>query len=125
MTPNSRAARTFAPLVLPLLAALCLASCGAGAAPTAAASAPATAVVHVRDFGFQPGSVTVRRGGTVTWINEDDVDHTTTADSGSWDSGTLGRGQHFSRRFEQDGTFRYHCAFHAFMTGTVRVVGGT
>jgi plastocyanin len=80
-------------------------------------------VVHIKNFGYQPDTVTVRVGGTVTWINDDNVDHTTTAKSGAWDSGTLAHGQRFVHRFAKAGTYPYYCSFHAFMTGTVRVVG--
>jgi plastocyanin len=49
------------------------------------------------------------------------VSHTITADNGSWDSGSLGKGQSFSQVFTQAGTFTYHCAVHPSMKGTVVV----
>jgi plastocyanin len=61
----------------------------------------------------------------VTVTNDDSIKHTWTADTGqtdSWDSGDLVAGAVFARSFASPGTFSYHCAIHAFMTGTV-VVG--
>jgi plastocyanin len=46
-----------------------------------------------------------------------------TADGGSFNSGTLAGGGSFSHRFTTAGTFAYHCAIHASMTGTVVVSG--
>lgn len=120
-----RAARRRVPpvLLLALLALSVLGVGGCGSAPSAATPpAPAQVTVHIRNFGFHPAEVRVRAGGTVTWVNDDGVEHTATADSGSWGSPTLAQGQRFSHRFDRTGRFGYHCVFHAFMTGTVTVV---
>jgi plastocyanin len=33
----------------------------------------------------------------------------------------LGQGQIFTHRFDTTGSFKYHCTFHANMTGTIVV----
>lgn len=85
---------------------------------------PGSTLIVIRNFGFEPASVTVRQGGTVTWVNCDDPgqpSHTSTADAGSWSSPTLAPGEAFSRTFDQVGPFAYHCEPHPFMVGSVAV----
>jgi plastocyanin len=80
--------------------------------------------VSIQDFSFSPGQITVAPGTTVTWVNKGPSPHTTTADDGSWDSGTLQQGEDFSFIFDQPGTYTYHCSIHPDMTATVKVSGG-
>lgn len=83
-------------------------------------SAQDTAVTIV-DFAFDPGSVTVTAGSTVTWTNNGAVAHTVTSDSGAFDSGSLDPGATFSQTFDTPGTFAYFCSIHPNMTGTITV----
>lgn len=81
----------------------------------------ANAVV-MKDIKFDPQEIVVDAGTTVTWTNEDPVDHTVTADDGSFDSGNLGEGDSFSHTFDEPGTYEYKCTLHPpNMTGTVIV----
>ena len=79
--------------------------------------------VTISNFSFSPADITVKKGTTVTWTNNDSVQHTVTADSG--DDGPksqpLSSGQTYSFTFNDEGTFNYHCSFHPEMhvTGTV------
>ena len=85
---------------------------------------PGSTIIVIRNFGFEPASVTVARGGTVTWVNCDEPgqpSHTSTADAGAWNSPTLAPGEAISRTFDQAGDFAYHCEPHPFMTGAVSV----
>jgi plastocyanin len=76
----------------------------------------------VSPLTFAPGSVTIKAGQYVTWRNDDATNHTTTEDTGpTWNSGALAPGASFQRSFSTPGTFTYHCAIHAGMTGTVTV----
>src|SRR5215211_3287311 len=88
--------------------------------PIAAHQEAATAV-QVVDFAFDPGTLTVPAGATVTWTNAGSRPHTVTADDGSFDSGRLDPGEQFSQVFEQPGTFTYHCGFHPEMQGSIVV----
>jgi plastocyanin len=63
----------------------------------------------------------VVRGQAVAWTNTDLIAHTTTSDKGIWDSGMLAPTQTFTFTFVTPGTYTYHCAIHALMTGTVVV----
>jgi len=103
-----------------LATALIVMALGLGARSVAAQE---NAAVSIVDFAFQPASVEIATGGTVTWTNTGQAPHTVTADDGSFDSGTLSPGATFSQTFATAGTFTYHCNIHPQMTATV-IVGG-
>ena len=100
-------------------------------APRVATSSPAIARaaasggVSIQGFAFHPSGITVHAGDTVTWTNADSADHTATANDGSFDTGTLGRGASGSHTFNAAGTFSYHCSIHPFMHGTITVVAAS
>ena len=71
--------------------------------------------------GFVPTPLTVPTGTTVTFGNNDGTTHTTTSDTGVWDSQSLGSGKTFTQKFDTPGTYKYHCTIHPFMTGTIVV----
>jgi plastocyanin len=79
------------------------------------------ASVSIVDFDFQPSSITVSVGTTVTWTNTGSTTHTVTSDSGVFDSGDISPGDNFQFTFENVGAYPYHCSIHTFMTGTVKV----
>ena len=86
-----------------------------------AAAASAATVVEIRDFAFVPATVVIEKGEDVKWTNMDQGVHTSTSDTGKWDSGDVTHGNSFRFRFATTGTFDYHCTYHAAMKGTVRV----
>ena len=90
-------------------------------ASAGSAAEAAAAHVSIANFAFSPASLTVHVGDTVTWSNNDSVSHTTTSDTGIWDSGPLRPGASFSFTFTSAGTFGYHCMIHPFMVGAVVV----
>lgn len=80
------------------------------------------AEVKMQDIKFNPGTVTVSKGDTVTWVNEDSVGHDVTGDSfKSGDPGGLQNGDTFKFTFKKAGTFDYVCTVHPGMEGTVEV----
>lgn len=87
--------------------------------PSAEASSSAT--VTISDFKFTPDTVTVNEGDTVTWTNDGPSVHTATADDGSFDTGSLRKGESGSATFTQAGTITYICQPHPFMKGKVIV----
>jgi LPXTG-motif cell wall-anchored protein len=89
-----------------------------------AVGAPAWAAsVSMVDFNFSPATVTIKVGDSVTWTNNATDPHTSTSDTGVWDSGTVNPGASFTHTFNSAGTFPYHCSFHVSlgMVGTVIV----
>jgi len=70
---------------------------------------------------YSPNPITVAVGGTVTWLNNDSVTHTSTANGGAWNSGNMAPGASYSTTFPSAGTFQYHCTIHPGMVGTITV----
>jgi plastocyanin len=70
---------------------------------------------------FNPNPIDIARGMTVMWVNNDTITHTSTSDTGNWNSDNLPPGGSFAATFQSPGTFAYHCAIHPNMTGTVTV----
>lgn len=79
--------------------------------------------VTIQSFAFTQPSITVKKGTTVTWTNEDSVGHTVTeTDSQTGPaSSTLATGDTYSFTYNTVGTFPYHCSIHSSMTGSVTV----
>jgi len=117
-------------MVQPLLDAISGACSGAGAPPATMPGMPAPAPagppvpVKIAQLAFSPASVNVPVGGTVTWTNGDPVDHTVTSmGQGPLGSPTIGAGGTYSSTFTTAGTYKYYCAVHPDMMGTVVVSG--
>jgi plastocyanin len=71
---------------------------------------------------FSPNPIMIKVGDTVTWMNNGSITHTSTSDTGAWDTGPIASGATSSAvSFKTAGTFAYHCSIHPSMTGTVIV----
>ena len=78
--------------------------------------------VRIGGMRFQPATVKVTAGETVTWTNSDGMPHTVTAISGgAFRSSRLSRAGSFSHTFDQPSTYEYYCELHPSMRGTVVV----
>jgi plastocyanin len=77
--------------------------------------------VKIANFVFSPQEVKVKAGDTVTWINEDDIPHTATSTTKAFNSGPLDTDDKFSFTFKTPGDFKYFCALHPKMVGSVTV----
>ena len=86
--------------------------------PAGPAAATASITIPRGTTAFTPANATIAVGGTVTWKNDDTIDHNSTASG--W-SGHLAPGAQFTRTFAAAGTFPYVCTLHAGMTGTITV----
>ena len=77
------------------------------------------------DDRFEPRSLTIQRGATVSWVNEGADWHSIAAYDGSFESGKIAPGDAFSHRFDEPGTFQYICKHHGLqgMIGQVEVAG--
>lgn len=81
--------------------------------------------------GFNPPSIEIKTGTTVTWVNTEAVDypvvrgyHSVIADEGAFESPDIAPGQRWSYTFLKPGTFGYHCGVHPqVMTGEIVVTG--
>ncbi len=100
------------------------------AAPSATpAPAAGQAAVTISNFAFNPPSLTVSRGSTVVWTNQDSVTHSVKTVSGGDTAGLgsdsaspdLNPGDTYSLTFTKAGTYDYRCGIHASMTGSITV----
>jgi plastocyanin len=78
----------------------------------ARASAQDQPAISVQDNLFQPSQVQVTAGETVTWSQDGAMQHTITADDGSFDSAIINPGDTFSFTFDAPGTYQYYCQIH-------------
>jgi plastocyanin len=85
------------------------------------ATARKSPTVAIEAFAFEPTAVTAGVGQKVVWQNHDPAEHTVTQEGGGFDSGTIGRGATFEVTFDRPGEYRYICALHPGMKGTVVV----
>jgi plastocyanin len=85
-----------------------------------AAGAPMLTIA-MHDNSFDPPSLNVAAGTTVTWVNNGAHEHTVTAADGSWDSGAIPPDGTYSARFKKPGTYQYVCDIHEGMKGTIQV----
>ncbi len=77
--------------------------------------------VNIGDFFFSPSAVTINVNDQVKWTWIGSIGHTTTSDTGLWDSGINGNGATFVNTFTGAGRFPYHCTVHPFMMAAITV----
>jgi plastocyanin len=81
----------------------------------------AVANVSIGDDFFNPTSSTINVNDQIKWTWSGSNSHSTTSNSGIWDSGVHGNGFTFSETFTAPGSFSYHCTIHSFMTASITV----
>jgi plastocyanin len=81
----------------------------------------ATAEVTIGNFTFQPETLTVAPGTTVTWTNRDDIPHTVVSTDGLFKSKARDTDEKFSFTFDKAGTYPYFCSIHPKMKGQIVV----
>jgi plastocyanin len=93
-----------------------------GSTPVGPGSVPPNTVTMAGSV-FMPTIDTVAVGTTITWKNNDSYAHTSTSDTGVWDTGNIAGGATATTTFSTAGTYPYHCTYHASMgmRGTIVV----
>lgn len=87
--------------------------------PAAAATAASTTIAQ-KGRAFRPGEVTINRGDTLTFTNQDSFVHQIYLD-GQFDSEEKGPGEVITQTFPRGGTFQVRCHIHPTMKLTVHV----
>lgn len=89
-------------------------------APVADATKPA---VTISNYSFQPATLTINKGSTVTWTNRDGDVHTIKSTDGpeAFSSPALDSGNQFAFAFHRAGTYHYTCSVHPYMHGVLVV----
>jgi plastocyanin len=103
-------------------------SSGGSTAPKSSAPAKSTAKpdvkVVMKNIQFMPMNITVKKGQTVQWTNNDSVTHNVTKDSGpgaSFKSPNVNPGSKYQTTFDTPGKVHYLCTIHPNQTGTITV----
>ena len=78
--------------------------------------------ISIANFAFNSKTLTINKGDTITWTNNDSVPHQVKGDTLTSLSGpVITNGQSYSYTFNNIGTFAYHCNIHPSMLGSVTV----
>jgi len=78
--------------------------------------------IEIKDFAFNPQTITVKSGQKITWINHDEEPHTVVSVGKKFQkSSALDTDQEFSITAGAPGTYEYFCSVHPKMTGTIVV----
>ena len=85
-----------------------------------AAEKPVTHTVVMKATSYAPLTLTIRRGDSVVWINQDPFPHTVTS-AGAFDSKSIAAGASWKYKPRRVGEYAYTCTFHPNMKGTLRV----
>ena len=116
-----------------LMLATCFTACGGYNSPSAPSTGPTSAPAGsttvtiaggastqtTTAFGQNP--LTIAAGTTISWLNDDNTPHTSSADANQWTSGNIQPGGRFNYTFASAGRFTYHCQIHPNMVGTIVV----
>jgi plastocyanin len=123
-------------LALALVAAGCgsdnksSSSSSSGGGSTKSEKAPSSggksASVSLKNIQFSPKTLSVAKGTTVTWTNDDSVNHDVTKTGGpgpkfSSGSGNMAQGDTYKQKLTTPGTIDYVCTVHPGMTGKITV----
>jgi plastocyanin len=97
--------------------------------PTPISQEPVSAnTIAIKNFAFDPQTITVNAGSIVRWVNYDSVTHRIVfIDEAGRDINVdsnplLSTSQSWSSKFDTPGTYPYYCKIHPEMKGTVIVV---
>lgn len=115
----SHAARSFG--IGRMLAVVALVTLTVAGRATQAAPARQATSVNIVDYNFNPQSITVAAGSTITFTNTGKATHTASSTTGAFDTGRLSAGQSKSATLNTAGTYAYVCQIHESMTGTIVV----
>ncbi|HWF84238.1 MAG TPA: cupredoxin domain-containing protein [Vicinamibacterales bacterium] len=109
-------------MIVAVMALTAATACGSSSpmSPT-----PTSVSATIVNGAFNPNSITISAGSTVTWMNNDTATHSVVADSGAFNSGAIAPGGSYSYAFPSAGTFSYHDSANANMKGVVNVTGSS
>jgi plastocyanin len=112
---------TFDRFLLPAAVVLVATVVAAGCGGTGSSEPVATTNVSMaKSYRFDPNTIEIKAGDTVTWTNNDNFTHTVKVDG--QDDRRVGRGDSVSITFDKPGRYHYVCTLHSKdMEGTVIV----
>jgi plastocyanin len=100
-----------------LVATVVAAGCGGTGTSEPVAT---TKVSMAKSYRFDPNTIEINAGDTVTWTNNDNFTYTVKVDG--QEDHKVGRGDSVSIKFDMPGRYHYVCTLHSKdMSGTVIV----
>lgn len=83
--------------------------------------------IDIKLFQYKPGDLEVQIGSTVTWTNNDAIEHSVTHGTpeeigNEFDSDFFTKDQSYSKKFDKEGKYPYYCKRHPSMKGNIKVV---
>lgn len=108
-------------------------------APAIDLTAESQVAIDIKDFAYSKQNIKIKKGTTVTWTNQDTVEHNVMkeheSDADAHDapnkdqvqpdvlaSQLLAKGESYSFTFNEASANPYHCSPHPYMKGSVTVV---
>lgn len=82
-------------------------------------SSAKTKIVNITDFAFRPKKITINKGSSIIWINNDNEIHQ--IKEKKFISQILHKNEGYKHKFRKIGIHRYDCEIHDFMKGRVIV----
>jgi plastocyanin len=104
-----RSGRFLLPAVALLVAGPLAAGCGGSG--EAAVPVTTTEVAMVKSYRFDPKTIEIEAGQTVTWTNDDNFSHTVRVDG--QEDHEVSQGESVSITFDTPGTYHYVCTLHS------------
>lgn len=108
-------------LVCLLVLVILISGCAGSKPETQPTQQSSTPTIDIKGFVFDPATITISKGTTVTWTNKDTAQHTVTEINNAFSSEILSQGQIYNHTFNETGTFEYQCHIHPGMRGKVIV----
>jgi plastocyanin len=94
----------------------------AGPAKDSSSAGGSESRIEIKDFSFNPQTITVKSGERITWVNKDEEPHTVVSVQKQFKkSSALDTDQEFTVTAGAPGTYTYFCSVHPKMTGTIIV----
>ena len=106
--------------LLPAVAAAAAVAAGCGGSGESSEPVGTTEVSMAKSYVFEPRTIEIEAGETVTWTNDDNFTHTVQVDG--QEDHEVDQGESVSITFDKPGTYDYVCTLHRHdMDGTVIV----
>ena len=98
-------------IVAVLAASVALGTIAAGCGGSGSSEPVATTkVTMAKSYRFEPKTIEIEAGQSVTWTNEDNFTHTVQVDG--QEDHKVGKGESVAIAFETPGTYHYVCTLH-------------
>jgi plastocyanin len=96
--------------LLPEVAVLLALAAGCGGGGESSEPVATTEVTMAKSYRFDPETIEIEAGQTVTWTNEDNFTHTVQVDG--QEDHEVEPGESVSITFDEPGTYHYVCTLH-------------